>query len=345
MGLHDVYYASPYVRLLFDDLQARGLDARRVLGEPPPPAEGFTVYRGSHWRRLLERASAALDDPALGLHLGQRIRPAHLGALGQALHACRDLGEALLRWQRHEALISNVAPLRVREQDGAVEIAWPDTPEPPGRLVDETALTAVVQFARHLTGQRLAVLGVDFAHPAPADARPYRAFFGGPVRFGRPAPALRLPRAALALPLVAPDEALLQRLAEQARAAMRAMAPPATGAPGTDDGLAERVREAIAAAPPGASADAEAVARALALSPRTLHRRRAAQGLGFRALREQTLQGLAQQHLADPRLTLGEVAWMLGYAEHSAFTRAFRRWTGESPLQWRLRRTLRVVGA
>jgi len=71
------------------------------------------------------------------------------------------------------------------------------------------------------------------------------------------------------------------------------------------------------------------------MTPRVLYRRLAAQGLNFRELRESALQQLAEQHLRDGRLSLADVALLLGYSEQSAFTRAFKRWTGHTPTQWR----------
>jgi AraC-like DNA-binding protein len=74
------------------------------------------------------------------------------------------------------------------------------------------------------------------------------------------------------------------------------------------------------------------------VAPRSLHRALQARGLGFRALRDDTLRRLAEQHLGDPGMSVAEVALLLGYSEQSAFTRAFRRWTGHSPLQFRRQR-------
>ena len=138
-----------------------------------------------------------------------------------ALHACRDAGAALARWQQYEHLIANVARMEVR--------------------VDEVALTAIVQFARNITGTHDSPAEVCFVHPPPVDTQPYADYFGCPVRFGQP------------------------------------------------------------------------------------------------------VNRLAIDYLNDPRLTLAEVAWLLGYSEHSALTRAFRRWTGESPQQWRRRQPARAA--
>jgi AraC-like DNA-binding protein len=81
----------------------------------------------------------------------------------------------------------------------------------------------------------------------------------------------------------------------------------------------------------------EKVAEALHVSPRTLRRRLQERDRQFRTLRDDTLRRLAEDHLRDPRLQLAEVALLLGYSEQSAFTRAFRRWTGETPAAFRKR--------
>ncbi|WP_176041659.1 AraC family transcriptional regulator [Burkholderia stabilis] len=330
-----VYYSSTYVRLLFDYLSEQGKDAARVLGESRPPEDdrGLTLYASAHWRRLLECAVRALDDPLLGLHVGQRITPSHLGALGYALHACRDAGAALARWQQYEHLIANVARMEVRVEATSVAIEWHDAPEPLGPLVDEVALTAIVQFARNITGTRDGPDEVCFVHPSPGDEQPYVDYFGCPVRFGRPVNRLAFPLRLLTQPLRQPDDALRQMMERQASALLAELRQ-------TDD-LEQSVREAVARLLTQGEASIEQIAAELHVSSRTLHRRLAELGLNFRILREDTRRRLAIDHLNDPRLTVAEVAWLLGYSEHSAFTRAFRRWTGESPQQWRTRQPAR----
>ncbi|MBY4866854.1 AraC family transcriptional regulator [Burkholderia sp. Bp9017] len=332
-----VYYSSTYVRLLFDYLSGQGRDAARVLGEARPPEDdrGLTLYASAHWRRLLEHAADALGDPLLGLHVGQRISPAHLGALGYALHACRDAGAALARWQQYEHLIANVARMEVRVEAASVAIEWHDAPEPLGALVDEVALTAIVQFARNITGTHDGPAEVCFVHPPPVDTQPYADYFGCPVRFGQPVNRLAFPLHLLAQPLRQPDDALLQMMERQASALLAELRQ-------TDD-LEQSVREAVARLLTRGEISIEQVASDMHVSSRTLHRRLAELGLNFRTLREDTRRRLAIDYLNDPRLTLAEVAWLLGYSEHSALTRAFRRWTGESPQQWRSRQPARAT--
>lgn len=326
--LDTIYYASTYVSLLFDYVSDQGIDAERVLGEPRPVnVSGVQVTTGAHWQALLLRAADALDDPQLGLHLGQTITPAHLGALGYVFTACEHVGAALLRWQQFERLISSLTMVTVNLSPDTVEIAWVNVPKSLGALVDETALTAIVQFTRVLTGTASMVEEICFMHPAPADPSPYEQYFGGNVRFGQATTCIRFPLRLLQMPVRQPDAALLAMMEQQASALLAQL-------PAMDD-LEQRTRELVARLARSGEVSIERVAEAMHMTSRTLHRHLSRRGLQFRLLRDDTLQRLAQSHLRDARLSIAEVAWLLGYSEHSAFTRAFKRWTGVSPQHWR----------
>lgn len=114
---------------------------------------------------------------------------------------------------------------------------------------------------------------------------------------------------------------------EQVQASLAAL--PSSG------DLVEQTRRVLSYLAPQGVPELERVASELRLSPRVLYRRLAAQGHQFRDLREQTLQHTAKSHLQEGRLPMSDIALLLGYSEQSAFTRAFKRWTGQSPLQWR----------
>lgn len=320
---------SSYVRVLYEYLAARGVDAVALLGEPAPnpvgPAPGrYPVLR---WRQHLERAAAHLHDDDLGLHLGQTITPRHFGVMGYVLLACGTLGAALTRLYHYQRLVYDVSAMRLETQGRTVTLEWGTENGRPGRLVDETAITALVQFARDVTGERRAIEAVHFVNEPPRALAPYREYFGGEVRFEQDCTRVRLPIALLAKPLRQPDAALLALLEQQAESLLAEL--PEAG------DLEQSVRRAVAAFAREGEVSLERVAAALHTSPRTLHRRLEARQLGFRSLRDDTRRRLAEQHLADPGMTLAEIALLLGYSEQSAFTRAFRRWTGHTPLQAR----------
>lgn len=318
------------VRVLSQYLQSKGVAPHEVLPSDLDVGDANQLGRFSAeaYCQLLIKAAERLHDPLLGLHLGQTIQPAHLGALGYVLLACENLGGALQRIQRYHRLVHDINPVQHRICDGNLELQWGIAHGKPGALFDESGIAGLVQFGRDVCAQQLPLAQVDFVNPAPADLRPYQAYFDCPVRFNQPMTRLAIPLGSLMAPLRQADPMLLKLMEEQVDAAMAQL-------PDAGD-LAEMTRRVVAHLAPLGTPELEQVAQALRLSPRVFYRRLAEQGLNFRDLRETALRQVAELHLRDPRLTLAEVGALLGYSEQSAFSRAFKRWSGVAPLQWRL---------
>lgn len=327
--------AASYVQLLYEHVAELGLDAPALLGSGPAAGEHFVSLR--RWQALLQQAQTMDPGPpaTFGLRLGRGISPRHFGVIGYAALACGTLAQALQRLERHHRSVYDVNQAQVELRPEGLRIVWGVERGRPGALVDETALAALMQLTRDLSGRPLRALGVDFVNPRPADVRPYEAFFGGPVRFAQPLTSLTLAHEDLALPLRASDSALLALLDEQAERLLRelgtALSEPVALWRHTLIGLIRSGRTALAD-----------LAQALHLSPRSLQRRLSEQGSSFQALLDQTRQQLAEAYLRDPELELSEVAGLLGYSEHSALSRAFRQWTGQTPQEWRRAQNLKV---
>jgi AraC-like DNA-binding protein len=300
-------------------LMPKGLQETATHALERVPAEAFCQFQ--------IQAAQALQDPLLGLHLGQTIQPSHLGALGYALLACDNLGAALMRIQRYHRLMHDINPITYHHTSTHVELRWGMAMGRPGALFDETGVTAIVQFAQELCGRPLPIDELDFVNPPPKDSAPYDAFFRCKVRFGQTLTRLSLRLDCLQWPLRQHDPHLLKLMDEQVQASLDAL--PSSG------DLVEQTRRALRYLAPQGVPELDRVASELRLSPRVLYRRLAAQGHQFRDLREQTLEHTAKSHLQEGRLPMSDIALLLGYSEQSAFTRAFKRWTGQSPLQWR----------
>lgn len=321
-----------YVCLLYEYLSECDVDGLALLGTPPPESSAAARVPVAQWRALLLRAAEHLAAPDLGIRLGQRVTPAHFGLMGYVLLNCAHLGAAMARLHDYERLFYDVSPLHVRQQSGTLVLEWGTDNGRPGALVDDAAIAALIQLARDLTDRHdLVAQRIDFVNPLPIDVQAHARFFACPLRFAQNATRVLLPMEALDLPLRAPDPALLALLQDQAATLLRALPPRGD--------LGSRVRDVIASQLPDTPPHAENVAAALHCSERSLHRRLREQGTSFGALRDEALHQLACDALADPRLQLGDIAGLLGYSEQSAFTRAFRRWTGETPRAWRQRHT------
>ena len=150
--------------------------------------------------------------------------------------------------------------------------------------------------------------------------------FRAPVQFEAEESLLRFPRDAFEQrlddgnpELAEHNEAVLRRSLEQLQAAS----------------CSERVRNFLQAQLPDGEPSAERIAQALHLSLRSLQRHLAEEGTSYEALLGDTRQALALQHMRDPRCSISEIAYLLGFSDSSSFGRAFKRWTGQTPSQYR----------
>ncbi|MES0872849.1 AraC family transcriptional regulator [Sinimarinibacterium thermocellulolyticum] len=324
--------AVGYLHALLDYARARGLalDALRAA-LPFDPSDRDARVPEALGAALFDRAAALLEDDALGLHVGEQVRPGHYGALGFVAMNCERLGEALDALRRYQALVIDLGGVGLKRDEQTCTLSWNPGTDGPYRQLAEFNLAGLVTFARWMAGAWAKPLRIDVMYAAPADTREHTRILGCPLRFAQACYRVVLPIDALDAPLIQPDPAmreLMQRLADQQ---LRAL-------PRGDDWLT-RLRAQIARRLRQPPVELDAVAAALALSSRSLQRRLQAEGLRFSALVEQVRRELAERHLADASLDLADIALLLGYSEQSAFQRAFKRWTGQTPAQWRAAHT------
>lgn len=315
--------------LLYEHLESCGLDATDVLGIARPSVEpdGQSRVDLAQWEKMLETAMLRLDDPYLGLKLGERVRARHLGLVGHLLLASKNFGDALVRLEQYQRLIFDAIPMSRRETDQAIEMVWDISEFRTGVLVGETGFAVMVQFCRSLMQGEANPHSVDFAHPPPDDMAPYEAFFRCPVKFACPEPVLRVDHAMLKRPLRKTDAALEMLLEQHVKSLMERL-------PRQDESVTQ-MRRILARCLRDGEPSIERVSEHLFCSPRTLQRRLKEAGTSFRKETNTVRHELASSYLKDPHLTLADIALLLGYSEHSAFTRAFRRHYGRSPQQMR----------
>lgn len=320
--------SAAYLSALLDYAQAHGLPAARLL-------EGSTLQLDDRDARiseaeaaaLFDRAAVLLDDPALGLHAGEQIRPGHYGALGYVAMNCATLGEALDSLRRYQSLVIDLGGVGMDVQGDTLELSWQPETERPYRQLAEFNLAGLMTFTRWMAGADARPRRIDFIYPAPADLSEHQRVLDCPLRFEQSCYRLALPTAGLNAALIQPDPAmreLMLRLAEQQLAAL----------PKGDD-LLTRARALIAKRLKQPPVELDGIAAQLVLSPRSLQRKLAEAGLSFTQLTEQVRRELAETYLCDATMNLTDVAFLLGYSEQSAFQRAFKRWSGQTPAQYR----------
>jgi AraC-like DNA-binding protein len=187
---------------------------------------------------------------------------------------------------------------------------------------------AVLRLCRMLTGHNLVPQHFWIAHYRSGATSEMTRFVGTKVEFGADTDEFALNLDARALPLIYSDPYLSDLLLKYCEAALAERR-------GDTSQLRTRVENAISSLLPHGRVLVEDIARSLGMSERTLARKLSDEGLNFTEILQQLRRDLAVRYLDDPKLNVSKIAWLLGFHEVSAFTHAFRRWTGKTPSQMR----------
>ncbi len=282
--------------------------------------------------RLVSHCVAATGCRHFGLLVGQRNRLAHLGLVGLLVKYSPDVGSALRSLVRHFHLRANGAAVTLA-LDGDMAALGYELYERQSEAVEQIADGALAfQFniLRELCGPDWAPSEVRFAHAEPKDAAPLRRAFRCPLSFDAGRNALLFDASWLAQPIPADDPPLRKLLQRQIDALEAAH----------EDDLPAQVRSVLRSALLTKHGQADEVAALFSMHSRTLARRLEAHGTRFQALVDEVRFEIVRQMLEQSAMEVREIADMLGYADASALTRAFRRWSGDTPTRWRARRAV-----
>ena len=279
--------------------------------------------------RFLELAAHELGDDLLGFHLARDFDLREMGLLYYVLASSDMLGDALRRAERYGSIGNEAVAIKcVEGKEIAVIFSYVGVARHSDRQQIEGFMTALIRTCRQLTRRDLQPVSVRFVHGRDAVSSEFNAFLGGVVVFGADVDEVVFPKAVKEMPVASADPYLNELLiahCEEALSQRRA---------GGGE-LRSRVENAIAPLLPHGQAAADEVARRLGMSQRTLTRRLSSEGLTFIEVRDSLRADLARRYVRDADLPISKIAWLLGYQEVSAFTHAFKRWTGSTPRQMR----------
>ena len=312
----------------------RGIDTQPILSLPglaaldDPDARIPEKTAEAAWRM----AADLTGDPALGIRVAESLPRGALDLVEYAFRSSASLALGLERLARYGPVMSDRVAARMETTGDGILIFVRDTATTvlhPGR--SEFALAIALKLARDSTGANLTPTQVCFAHPEPHDAGPHHRFFRGEIRFNAGANSMMLSGADGARPLVGADEALaviVRRRLEKVLADRAATVSASLGS---------QVRRMLVEGLGHATVTPDSAAAALHMSRRTLSRRLAGEKTSFRELLDEVRSELARALLMDRSLSVADVAFFLNYSEPAAFHRSFRRWTGQTPSEYRSR--------
>lgn len=327
--------AGSYLQSLLDTVRGRGgclTGLAHATSIAPSALDPLPeTLPAADYVRLLDAGEQLLDDPCFGLHVGENMRLGTYNVYGLILLACRNFGDAMAQTIRYESLAHDLGRSRlVREGAESIYVWESAAPEwNDCRHLPESVFAGIAGFVRWVAQRPVPLIEVAFRHQASPSVRDEcTRIFGAPVRFGAEANQARFPTALLDWPIPHAETAWLPVLTRRADELLAQRAQETSA-------LIARVRQAIARNLADNAARLDAVAAELGMTARTLQRRLEAASTNYRDELDATRALMAERFLRDSTLPLTEIALRLGFSEQSAFTHAFRKWTGQSPLAYR----------
>ena len=327
-----MHFVAAAVARLSDDARARVLQASGIpaelLGAPHArvPAEAFSAL----WLAVARE----LDDEFFGLDR-RRVKCGSFALLCHAVLHSGNLGRALNRILRGFAVFLDDVrgELRIEGRDAVIRVTNRIEDAPARRFADETYLVMVHGTMCWLAGRRIPLTLAEFAHPRPAHAQEYRVMYSQTLRFDAEHTAVRFDAGQLAAPVIQ-DEASLKKFL---RTAPRSVFLKYKNEESWTARLRRRLRGSIGRTEWPLL---EEVAREFHVAPTTLRRKLDAEGTSYQGIKDELRRDAAVHHLCASRLSIAEIASALGFQETSAFHRAFKRWSGVQPGEYRRRAEL-----
>lgn len=314
-------------------LRELGVDPAEIVGgvgldlplfDDPEHLISFTAVG-----RLLKECVARTRCPHFGLLIGQRSGPGCLGMIGALMQNAADVGSALRGLILHLHVHDRGAAPALSVERGVAVLSYMiyhQGVEGSSQIYDGSIAIAF-NILQALCGPAWHPAEVWFSHRRPSDIEPYRRFFRAALRFDMEQTALVFPAKWLDHAVAGADPDRCRRL-EQQIAALENL---------DSADLAGRLRRVLRTLLINQRSSLEQVARLFALPRRTLNRRLEKQGTTFQSLVNEVRYEIARQLLEDTRMSMGQIAAILDYNDASAFTRAFRHWSGQTPTAWRAR--------
>jgi AraC-like DNA-binding protein len=241
--------------------------------------------------------------------------------------ASQSLKDALMRMARYSAIVTDAVRMDLTSSAEGFEFTLQPKFAPPADEAIDAGMAIILGMCRTSYGSIFNPLRVTMQRDTPAIVDAFSQVFRAPIQFSAPKNMLIFSKADLSAPLPTAN-------AELARANDRVITDYL--ARFTHDSTKVRVEAKLLEQLSSGRATQESIAKALAMSPRTLQRNLKQEGTSYKQLLDGMRRELASQYVKESRLSVNEITFMLGFSEPANFSRAFRRWTGVSPSEYRL---------
>lgn len=326
--------SAGYAKALVDVATARGVSAANLLGKAGIASDTLknpdTRVPFDSFKALMRAAVALSGDPAFALHFGQASRFQEMSIVGLIAHASTTMGEAFEQTNRYAKLLVEVdghdtGPrfALARRPDGVWIEDRRRNPNDFPELTESTWARFVGDVARNFPDRPPYVKAVHVTHPRPAHAEAYAEYLKAPVTFDSDRNALLIDDSWLAIRLGAGNRYVFGLFAEKADALLESLEGQRT--------MRGRIEALLIPVLHTGPVPMSEIARRMALSRATLYRHLKAEGISFEGVIDDLRRRMALDYLGSRKVSVAETAYLVGFSDASAFSRAFKRWTGRRP--------------
>jgi AraC-like DNA-binding protein len=325
-----------FVASALQSVRGRDLNADELLANvglsssllQVPQARVSAKHYGALWRAI----AAALDDEFFGQD-SRRMKVGSFAMLCHSILSCKTLGSALDRSLRFYALIlDDISGSAERDAKEARIVLQDAAGESPRIFAHELLLMLLYGVSCWLVGRRIPILRTEFSYAEPAHSAEYRLMYSADLRFKRPNTLLAFEAGYLDLPVVQNERSAQEFLRTAPESILLKYK--------NGSSLTARVRRRLRQFLPGTVPDFDELAQEMNMTPATMRRRLHEEGESYQSIKDQLRRDLAISYLSHSSRSVMDIAVELGFSERSAFHRAFRKWTGASPGEFR--RTLQA---
>ncbi len=326
-------YSAPAVALTLKIIESSGVNPdplmRKLCIDPQKIDDPNARFPYKRIDTLWAEAAALIDDPCFGLKAAIYWHPSNLSALGYAWLSSSSLRTALQRLSKYMRMLTEGAIIELEEASDGLSVVLrykSISRQQPTRT--DSAMAMLVTMCRANYGADFSPASLSLTHPSPDCSDKFYELFHCPVNFGAPDNRFTLTPESAAKHLPGSNP-LLSTLHDQYMINYLAQLDHTN--------IQERVKSAIIQHLPDGNISDSIVAEALYMNPRTLQRRLQKENTTFKTLVNSVRQELADRYILDSSKGLAEISYLLGFSEMSSFSRAFKRWTGETPSRYRER--------
>lgn len=320
-----------FVAAALQSVRGRNLNADELLADvglssnllQVPQARVSAKHYGALWRAI----AAALDDEFFGQD-SRRMKVGSFAMLCHSVLSCKTLGQALDRSLRFYALIlDDISGSAERDAKEARIVLHQGAGVPQRVFAHELLLMLLYGVSCWLVGRRIPILRTEFSYAEPAHSAEYRLMYCADLRFNRANTLLAFEASYLDLPIVQNERSAKEFLRTAPESILLKYK--------NGSSLTARVRRRLRQFLPGTVPDFEELAEEMSITPATMRRRLHEEGESYQSIKDQLRRDLAISYLSHSRRSVMDIALELGFSERSAFHRAFRKWTGASPGEFR----------